>query len=216
MAQLPGVRAAFWSELPPKDLFNSALLKRVTGGDTLSARALYKMPVNFVAAAFPIFAGNWMPGIEYHEKALWDRCLLLSFAGPVKDKDPGLPGRLREADAVDAILAEAVRGYLDLAAKGFQFRPPRSLRNAKQEHRADMDPLRAFFEEHFVAEEGAFVTAKMVYGCYANWAEVAEARRPMSQHQLARELKARGFGNKPKKRIGKEVVSLWWGLRRRD
>ena len=138
VAQLPGVRAALCSELPPKDLFNSALLKRVTGGDTLSARALYKMPVNFVAAAFPIFAGNWMPGIEYHEKALWDRCLLLSFAGPVKDKGPGLPGRLREADAVDAILAEAVRGYLDLAAKGFQFKPPRSLRKAKQEHRADI------------------------------------------------------------------------------
>ena len=44
-------------------------------------------------------------------------------------------------------------------------------------------------------------------------ADSAGVARPLSQHQLARELKARGFNNLPKKRINGKSTAVWWGLR---
>ncbi len=216
VALLPGVRMALSAELPPRRMFNSTLIKRVTGGDTQSARALYKMPFNFISVAFLVFVGNWMPGIEHHEEALWKRCFILCFKGPVRRKDKNLPRKLRTTESINAILAYGIHGYCDLAKREFNFAPTLRVKKATLDHRADMDTMRGFFEEECIEEEDAFVPAKGLFARYKDWAKEANIQWPLNHSQFTRELRSRGYENKRKQRIAGKVTSVWWGLRFRE
>ena len=67
-------------EVGNRNRLHSDVIKRLTGGDSISARALYSnVVVQQIPMFTPIIATNSMPTIEDGDAALWRRLLVLPF-----------------------------------------------------------------------------------------------------------------------------------------
>jgi putative DNA primase/helicase len=79
LVKLVGKRVAAEVELGEDDAFASTLLKRITGGESLTARPLYKEPFTFQPQCKPVFLTNHQPGTDDFSGGLEDRLRIIKF-----------------------------------------------------------------------------------------------------------------------------------------
>jgi putative DNA primase/helicase len=144
VAQLKGARFVTTSELEDGTELAAAMLKDVTGDETVSARQLYRDPIEFMPEFKPWIAANHKPRVDADDQAIWDRLKLVPFDArvPESETDRLLPERLR-AEA-PGILAWSVRGCLDWQSSGLLL--PQAVVDASQEYREEMDNFSNFLE----------------------------------------------------------------------
>ncbi|NLV24603.1 MAG: DNA primase, partial [Deltaproteobacteria bacterium] len=133
---LKGRRVAIASEADDNQGFSRATVKRLTGGDSISARSPHeKFQVTFRPTHKLIFSTNDIPRANPNDRAFWLRMHLVNFplsfvdnpAAPnERQVDKGLPARL-EAEA-GGILAWLVRGALLYKQRGLD--PPKKVTEA--------------------------------------------------------------------------------------
>jgi len=89
IAGLEGKGCGLASETGRNMYLNNALWKLLTGGDTLTARDLYKSPHEFVPTAQIIILTNYLPLFDSHDKATIQRMIIIPFLVEHKrgDKD---------------------------------------------------------------------------------------------------------------------------------
>jgi putative DNA primase/helicase len=186
VAQLPGKRLVFASEVNPDLCLDVAQVKRLTGRDELRVRTLYGKPFPFRPAFTLLLAANEIPQVEWTADAVWERLHVVEFTRP-DQLDPELEDKLRER-APSAVLWWAFQGLQDWRKNGLQV--PNSVRIAVKQHRESMDPLKDFLDECCVIEPGAVVPKKDLYQAFC-WF-VAPAT-PMSEPEFGRQMKTHGF-----------------------
>ena len=206
LARLVGTRCVSAVEAEAGKPLAEALVKQLTGGDTITARFLFKEFFDFKPQFKIWLAANHKPNIGGSDHGIWRRIRLVPFTVtiPEGERDPRLTAKL--ADELPGILAWAVRGCLDWREHGLGVPP--EVREATASYREEMDVFGGFLDERCVPAEGVTVQAKDLYAAYTSWCE-ANGERARTQKALSRGLRERGCESVK----GSKGVRCWRGLR---
>ena len=187
---------------------NEPLIKRMTGGDTITARFLRAEYFEFQPQFTPWLATNHKPEIRGTDEGIWRRIRLVPFTEtiPESERDPKLPDRLR--NELPGILNWAIDGCLAWQNDGLN--TPTSITNATLDYREDSDVLGPFIADHCVEEPAARTLAGPLYDRYREWAKAA-GLEPITSQSLGRKLSERGH-RKTKDRAGRG----WLGIGLQD
>lgn len=167
VARLKGARMVIASEMEQGRPLNEALIKDITGGDTVAARKLYQETMEFRPVCKLWMQGNYKPGISGVDDGIWRRVRIIPFEYRVPDerKDDRLFEKL--VNELPGILTWAVQGCLEWQKTGLQ--APEEVRNITGRYRDSNDPISAFISEELVRESSAKQPAKPLYDHYEKW-----------------------------------------------
>lgn len=198
-----GRRLMLSNEAPEGRRWDEALIKTLTGGDTISARAMRQDFVEFTPTHHLVLAANTRPLVREQGPAFWSRVhlvpWLVSFRGR---EDPNLDADL--AAEASGVLRALVWGCGQWLAHGQKTRPPRSMLEAGSEYRSSQDTMGMFVDEALVDDrfapdgtpnpKASKAPRTHVYEAYKRWAEVAgEDRYRLTRAQFYRVMEERGY-----------------------
>jgi putative DNA primase/helicase len=172
--------------------FDLALLKWLTGGDTLKARRMRQDFFSFTPTHLLVMATNHLPVIDDGTEAVWRRIRLIPFTVqiPEDERDTQLSERLR-AEA-DAVLAWIVGGWEDYRRRG-RLDEPQAVLLATSEYRSDSDVIGRFItEECYIGSPQIAATTSLLYQRWETWAN-HERLTPLSRVAFGRMLDAKGY-----------------------
>ncbi|BCT76928.1 phage protein [Sinomonas cyclohexanicum] len=143
MMTLLGARLVIGSETEEGRKLDAATMKRLTGGDTLTARRLYQEPVTWAPTHQLVYVTNHLPQVKGNDPAVWRRLRIVPFdvVIPDSEKDGKLPERLQLA--ADAILTWAIEGWFDYEDRGGMDEPENVL-NATDKYQTESDAVKRF------------------------------------------------------------------------
>ncbi len=196
VAKLWGARLAIATETTENRSFNEALVKQLTGGDTLTGRFMRQDFFDFKPTHKLFLATNHRPIVRGTDRAIWERIHLIPFdvtfhkpeTGKEPIADPMMLDKLRAE--LPGILAWAVKGCLEWQKDGL--RPPAEVVSATDEYRAEMDVVAQFLEDCCILEPNAQAGATDLYTAYKNWCS-ANGERWLSQRLFGGRLNERGY-----------------------
>lgn len=92
LIQLKGARVVCLSETGNSDVLNCGMMKKLTGGDPIYARGLFKDPVKIKPQFKVLLHCNQVPNVNADDKASWNRIRLQPWESRfVRNDDPELP-----------------------------------------------------------------------------------------------------------------------------
>lgn len=197
-AKLRGVRYLVSSELEEKARIDASFMKRMTGGDRLSARFLYGQPFSFDPAFLALLVTNFLPKLPANDPAVWARVRVVPFdvVIPEDKQDPHLPSKLR--GCADAVLAWAVEGWIDYQENGLV--TPAAVTVATASYAESQDDVRRFVDE--VCTPAGASQGFMLRELHEGYTEWAKSENIYSAHVLGRTKFAdalQRLGHSPKK-----------------
>lgn len=211
IAKLKGVRFTKITETEEGARIAPARIKKLSGGDELSARYLNKNIFEFHPTHKLWLYTNHRPEARETTHAFWRRVRYVPFDMNLRDhperKDETLPQKLR-AEA-EGILAWLVRGALRWQSDGLA--APALMTDAAEGYRADMDVLAAFLRDCCKVGPEFEVRATPLYEEYKRWSE-ENGERPRTQRKFGQALNERGFGtrmNNGTVRLGLRLLDTW-------
>lgn len=193
VAKLKGSRFVIASETAEGRRLDEALIKSLTGNETIAARFLHANWFDF-KPTFKIWLGtNHRPDIRTGGKALFDRVKLIPFtvAIPERDQDKQLAEKLR--GETPGILNWAIRGCLEWQREGLGI-PPQVVQ-ATREYQMDVDAFGAFLEECCVIGDAMESMSDELHKAYDSW-RLNSGEKELSKKMLGMKLKDRGFSGK--------------------
>jgi len=189
IARLAGTRMTIGIEVDEGKRLAEGLLKTLTGGDTITARHLYKEFFEFLPQFKLWLAANDRPRVSASDSGMWRRIVQVPFAEaiPEEERDPRIKLQLKnDPQAQSAVLAWALEGCRAWQEQGLAI--PERVRIYTDEYRAENDPLADFFEERCVFEPRAVVRRSELRRAYEEWAK-ENGEWPVAPRTLAGALK---------------------------
>lgn len=193
--RLRGARAAFCSEIAAGARLDEATMKKLTGGDPVNAKLLYRNPVEFDPSHTLFMLTNHLPVVHGDDPAVWRRILAVPFdtVVPVEKRDGHLPERLRECP--DAVLAWLWAGWLDYAENGLN--PPDAVTEATQKYRLDSDVLARFLADDGAVVQGhGSVGSAELYSAFKAWGRAEGEEIEQSNKAFTEAMELRGYRRK--------------------
>jgi putative DNA primase/helicase len=172
LAALAGVRLATCSEMDEGRDLAPAMVKNLTGGDTITARHLNAGLFDYMPQFKILLALNHCPYIPADDGALWRRIRRVGFERtvPPEQRDNTLKPYLRDPlGGGPAVLAWAVEGCLRWQKEGLNV--PTAVHESTSAYREESDPLAEFFAETIEFREGARVMSEDLQLAYASYAK---------------------------------------------
>jgi putative DNA primase/helicase len=187
---LEGRRLLQVSELPEGARLEEALVKRLSGEETITARGMGEDFRDMKISGKIHIVTNPLPHIG-DDVATKRRIHMVHWAVsiPVEERDPLLADRII-ASELPGVLAWAVRGALEWGRIGLQ--PPVGTQMARDEYFASEDEFGMFIDEELIVGADSFTSTKDLYRRYAQWCDGLRAK-PMSSVAFGRKLGARGL-----------------------
>lgn len=192
LVKLAGSRMVASEEIPEGAIFDDALLKRITGGSTLSARYLYQEAFDFVPQFKLWFATNFDPITS--DSAMFRRIKRVPFLVSIPDekKDRSLKEFLRDRSAgAKAVLAWAVEGAVKYIEEG-RLETPASVKFATTVYEREQDSFSHFVNETFEFVPGERIAERAAYELFCMWAK-SNNERQMKRPQFAQKMRERKF-----------------------
>ncbi len=169
IARLMGIRFANISE-PSKGLvLNAALVKSMTGNDTLNARMLNENSFDFQPQFKLYINANYLPVINDMTLFSSGRVIIIPFDRHFDEceQDKTLKEEFRKPETQSAILNWLLEGYRLLAKEGLTV--PQSVTVATQAYYHDSDKLQQFQDDCLEASPFSEVKTADVYRAYRDW-----------------------------------------------
>jgi len=215
VAALKGARFVSAAEVEKGRRLAESKVKQLTGRDTVTARFLFGEPFDFKPEFKLWLSTNNKPVIQGTDDAIWDRIRLIPFTQRFEGSkaDPKLPDKLRAELA--GVFAWMVEGCLEWQEHGLE--EPKTVTDATNQYREEMDTLAAFFEDRCVIREGLMTPASRLYKQYQMWCDGA-GENTETQKMFGMRLSERGFVSEKIKR-GQHKDRKGWrsiGLRADD
>lgn len=165
---LRGVRVAIASETDSTKKWHESLVKKLTGGDTLTGTKMYGDSYEFTPTHKLWFQANHLPTVKDASHGFWRRIRVVPFNARFEGKarDPGLREKLlSERDGIFAWLVEGARLYLEQGLGEI----PHAVTEATEDYRNDNDLLGRFISERLVKEMGSRIKFTDAYDAYNDW-----------------------------------------------
>jgi putative DNA primase/helicase len=194
IARLRASRFVAAVETPEGRRLNETMVKRLVGGDTVTARFLRQEWFEFVPRFKAWIATNHRPVIRGTDEAIWRRIRLVPFTVtiPEKERDPEL--RVKLLGELPGILRWAVEGCGDYLRDGLGEAEP--VKAATAAYRSDSDLVGSFIEELCVVRPDVKAKAGDLYAAFVAWCEQAGERERLTQKAFTQRLTERGFESK--------------------
>lgn len=169
IARLAGARVVNISEPGEQMVLSAALVKTLTGGDTVTARFLNENSFEFVPQ-FKLFVNtNHLPKVTDVTVFSSGRVKVIPFERHFTEaeRDKGLKQRLSQADNLSGILNWCLDGLQLMRETGLT--PPPAVQRATAQYQRDSDKISRFVEEMLVSELGSEVRTEEAYRAYQDW-----------------------------------------------
>lgn len=215
---LQGKRFVVASESDKNRRISLAMVKTLTGGDSISARQPYDTADTNFRPTWKLFLyTNHVPTNIAEDFAMQQRLIYINYplqyvdkpdpANPLqRPRDPNLRQKL--VKELPGILAWAVRGCLEWQRLG-GLHPPESIRRNVDELAKGQDIILAWFNDCCVQDQGGLATvAELGASLEAYYADEVGGKFPPTRKALSQWLSRRGF---ERRRPG--GVSTFYGLR---
>lgn len=183
-----GKRMVRGDELGRNARLDDARIKRLTGGDIISARAMFKNSSDFRPTHTLWITSNDIPVLSGDDLGIRRRLQLVPFRQSFLGReDKTLSERLqKELPGIARWVVEGARQY---ALQGLN--PPAEVLVATQEAIDENDPVGAWLQDRLVADPQAFETSEALYQDYVDYYGGVPPRYKTSS-TLAKALKALG------------------------
>lgn len=172
IAALKGNRLILASEGDSNRPMAEATLKRMSGGDKVSARFMRQEFFEFTPEGLIILTSNNKPEFRGQDEGLWRRVKMIPFSSwfAPENRDPRLKAKLCSPENAQAILAWAIHGAMDWYRDGL--RDPETIRNATRDYRIVSDKLAGFIGGRWVIDPDAETRVKgsEILTAYKEWA----------------------------------------------
>ena len=170
IARLRGARFVNISE-PAKDLYlNSALVKALTGNDTICARYLHQNSFEYKPQFKMFINTNHLPQVEDDSLFASGRVKLIPFERhfEANEQDTSLKAKFRQQDAMSGILNWCIEG-LDKLMQAGELRSPQVMVEAVEEYRSESDTIKNFMQDILIADTYERVKTSILYKAYGEW-----------------------------------------------
>src|SRR5438034_3841891 len=169
MAKLHSARLVQAAESQRQAALDEATVKEATGGDTMSARFLFKEFFEYRPQFKIWLATNHRPAIHGTDDAIWRRIRLIPFNQQFtgKHRDSKLREKL-EAE-LPGILAWAVRGCLQWTRIRLGNAP--EVEKATASYRRESDHLSRFLGDRCISAPGYQTGGRELYEAYVEWCD---------------------------------------------
>ena len=171
IARLAGVRFVNISEPEKKITFNAALVKRMTGNDTLNARFLHENSFDF-KPNFKIFINtNYKPSVSDMTLFYSNRLKLVPFKRHFEEheQDKGLKNFFAEPANLSAIFNWCYEGYRQFMASDLS--DPEAVKVATKEYQEESDRIGQFVDAWLEEGESYEVRTSAAYKLYGEWCD---------------------------------------------
>lgn len=167
LAKIRGARLVFAKETDRGRRLDEALLKSLTGGDSITARFLHENEITFRPTFKIVLETNYNPHVDGSDDGIWERIKKLDFFRHFEEheRDKMLGEKLQAEYA--GILAWMVEGCLLWQQEGLE--ETTEMKASKQEAHTDGDPVIAYAEERLLFHRDAWVRPRELQEDYENW-----------------------------------------------
>lgn len=171
LARLDGCRLLSASEPPKRMLLDTALVKTLTGRDSITARNLYEREFQFIPKFKLLINTNNLPVVSDETLFTSERVRVIEFPHHFseEEQDPELKRKLCQPENLSGLLNWCLRGLQEYKKSGEK--PPPSVKSATAEYQKDSDKISMFFSEVLEADTSCNVAGSTVYESYARWCE---------------------------------------------
>jgi len=193
LASLYSARLVIASEGESDGALKQSLLKRLSGGDPITAAFKYANEFDFKPEFLIILMTNHLPVLKGDDAAMWRRIKVIPFNAtfPEGKRDIHLAGKLI-ANEAEGILAWAVEGAVRWYAEGLG--NVEAVQQKTVEYRTAQDTLALFIEEYAEIDPTATVLGKDIWQSYREWTlEDGDAATFRSKGKLWEALDSKGF-----------------------
>ena len=201
------------AELPKADILRSEAFKAIIAGDTITARAIRRSPIQFKPVAGHILAANTLPAVDDCSKAFWARILIVTFNNEFSEQKGNVDRDLARTiirDEMPGLATWALEGAARLLAQGSgaSYTVPASHHAALVEWRLRADQVAEFLAEKTepTTEPSKRTSGLALYAAFKTWAEV-NGHKGMASNKFGERVKALGVRHvKPKDQRLYDVV----------
>lgn len=181
LADLEGKRFVVCSEIEQGRTWAEALIKRITGDQTITARRMRMDFYTFPATHKLVVAANTRPIVRGSDHGIWRRMRLVPWGVRIPDaeQDKTLPDQLFTEEA-PGILAWLVRGCLGWQRTGLG--SVLSIEKATGEYRSNQDLLGRWIEDRCEQGDGKWQAASSLYESFAGWCKDEGMRDPWQRN----------------------------------
>ena len=192
IARLCGVRMASVGELPQGSKLDAALIKYLTGGDTLNARYLGENSFDYRPQFKLLLHTNHLPACSDMSVFNSGRAQVLPFSRHFEEweQDRNLKRLFREPQNQSAILNWMIQGLRKYREKGLH--APAAVKAATAEYRKDGDKVARFIEERLRKSCESMERVSLVYAAYKLWCQ-HEGVYPESSRQFRQRIIGAGI-----------------------
>ena len=214
VARLAGVRFVNISE-PDRGLrLDAALVKSMTGNDTLNARFLHENSFDFKPQFKMYINTNYRPTISDMTLFSSNRIVVITFDRHFEEseQDKNLKSLFVQPSSQSAILNWLLEGYHMLREEGLQI--PQSVREAIEDYKNDSDKIARFTDDCLEQAKNAEVRTGEVYRVYTQWCEDNGCRaessmkfnQALSKFASIERKRPRGGGNPTTIMVGYKII----------
>ena len=166
IAKLAGSRLVIASEPPKKMLFDTSLVKTLTGRDRVTARFLHQNEFTFLPKFKMILNTNYLPSVTDSTIFKSGRVRVISFNKHFNESEQNKRLKDELKKEKDGILNWMIKGLYLYRKEGLE--PPDIIKQATNEYENDSDKIGRFISECLVRSDKN-VSAKTVYEKYSKW-----------------------------------------------
>jgi putative DNA primase/helicase len=209
VAALAGRRLVVSSETNESSRFNEARVKALTGGDTITARLLYKEFFEFGPTAKYWLALNHVPSVKDDSHGFWRRVRLIPFLHKFEGQEQNMRLTAELQGEAPGILAWMVSGCLEWRRRGLA--SPQQVKSATESFRQLMDAVGEFIEDECVLDTGAEVSSADIWTSYLDYCNENREQPPLTRKEFSARLEAKGLSRA--RTDDRKRTRIWKGIR---
>lgn len=208
IARLAGARFVNMAE-PGKNMeLDAALVKALTGRDTITARHLHREFFEFRPQFVLFMNTNYLPRIDDMTLFSSDRvfCIPFNVHFAPRQQDKSLESIFSDPDNMSGIFNWCIDGLKLYRAEGIKETVPDMINEKTQEYAETSDTFGQFLDDCIVVVPNEWTQTSRIYTAYQDWTR-QNGYKAMSLKNMSGELKRRGYELK-RARIGNGFADI--------
>jgi len=174
--QLKDCRMATFSETEANDALNEAIIKMISGNDSITARGLYKDPVTFIPQCKLMLCTNFKPDFNANDRANVDRVRLVPFNARFVD-NPTKSNEYVRIESIDKVVEQkymneffswCVDGAIEYY-KNKKFNPTGEMLEAQNEYIREQSNITNFIDDTFDVCDNDLYLKSEIKTMYEQW-----------------------------------------------
>jgi putative DNA primase/helicase len=212
-ADLYGVLANIFADLPSHALNSSSIFKSITGGDYIRGERKHRDAFKFKPYARLLFSANEAPPTADNSDAFFERWLILPFDRKHRGaghEDKTLLAKLTTPIELSGLLNKALDGLGRLRRQD-GFTSTAAACDAAERFRIDADSAAGFCDENCTIHDSARIAKPALFQAYKAWCD-ENNRRPVAAVRFGRRLRELHRLDE----VASEGRDYWLGIELRD